>query len=120
MAIKKSAKKKVKKVVKKVAKTAKKKVVKAREKKAKAVKASKPIGMVTHFYSNIEVAIVKFKKPVKVGAKVEFKGATTDFQEIIKSMQYDHKPIMVAPKGKEIGIRVKDKVREGDEVFEAK
>ncbi len=79
----------------------------------------KPIGEVTHFYSNIGVAIVKFKKVVGVGAKVSFKGATTNFEEKIDSMQFDHKPIKEAKKGQEVGIRVKDKVREGDLVFEA-
>ncbi|MEK7180827.1 MAG: translation elongation factor-like protein [Patescibacteria group bacterium] len=79
----------------------------------------KPIGEVTHFYSNIEVAIVKFKKAVKPGIKVSFKGATTDFGETIKSMQYDHKPVVEAKKGQEVGIKVSKKVREGDLVFEA-
>ena len=79
----------------------------------------KPIGEVTHFYSNIEVAVVKFNKKVDVGAKVHYKGATTDFTEEIKSMQYDHKPIESVKKGQEVGIKVGGKVREGDQVFEA-
>ena len=79
----------------------------------------KPIGVVTHYYSHLEVAIVKFSKTVEVGTKVRFKGATTDFEEAIKSMQFDHKAIEAAKKGQEIGIKVGDKVREGDEVFEA-
>ena len=85
----------------------------------KAPKAPKPIGAVTHFYSHLKVAIVKFKKPVKVGVRLHFKGATTDFQDTVNSMQYDHKTIDMAPKGKEVGIKVKDKVREGDEVYAA-
>lgn len=89
-------------------------------KKTKAPKAPKPIGKVTHYFGNIEVAIVKFAKEVEVGARVQFKGATTDFEEAIESMQFDHKAIMIAPKGKEVGIKVKGKVREGDEVFDAK
>src|SRR6266404_3952536 len=101
---------------KKVKKATKKKVVKV----AKKPKAPKPIGAVTHYYGDLEVAIVKFNKPVKVGARVKFRGGTTDFDETIKSMQFDHKPIAVAKKGKEIGIKVKDKVRESDEVFEVK
>ena len=80
----------------------------------------KPIGEVTHFYGHLEVAIVKFNKKVDVGAKVHFKGVTTDFDEEIKSMQYDHKPIESAKKGQEVGIKVGGKVREGDQVFEAK
>lgn len=85
--------------------------------KAKAAKAEKPIGEVTHFYSKIGVAIVKFNAVVPVGTKVSFKGANTDFEETIDSMQYDHKPIDEAPKGKEIGIKVSEKVHEGVLVY---
>jgi len=83
------------------------------------IKKEKPIGVVTHFYGEIKVAIVKFKKAVKVGTALYYKGATTDFKETVKSMQYDHKPITTAPKGKQIGIKVGKRVREGDEVFAA-
>ncbi len=88
------------------------------------LKPSKPnsreeklIGEVTHYYSGLGVAIVKFKSSVKSGTRVRFKGATTDFEETIKSMQYDHKEISEAKKNQEIGIKVSDKVRDGDEVF---
>ncbi|MEK7641134.1 MAG: translation elongation factor-like protein [Patescibacteria group bacterium] len=80
-------------------------------------KAAKPIGVVTHFYGGIEVAIMKFKKPVKAGSVVRIKGATTDFEQKIKSMQYDHKDVSVAKKGQEVGVKVDDKVRQGDEIF---
>ncbi len=79
----------------------------------------KLIGEVTHFYGGISVAIVKFREPVKVGENVHFFGATTDFKEPIKSMQYDHKDIGEAKKGQEVGIKVEGKVREGDEVYKA-
>ena len=81
------------------------------------IKAPKPIGVVTHYYGNIEVAIIKFNKAVKKGIKVRFSGATTNFEQVIDSMQYDHKNMAVAPKGKEIGVKVDDKVRDGDQVF---
>jgi len=76
-----------------------------------------PVGVVTHYYGGIGVAIVKFLKPVKAGTNVHFRGATTDFTQALDSMQYDHKEIAAAAKGKEVGVKVKDKVREGDEVF---
>ncbi|MDO8574328.1 MAG: translation elongation factor-like protein [bacterium] len=79
----------------------------------------KPIGTVTHYFGNLGVAIVKFNKLVSVGAKLKFKGATTDFEEVVESMQFDHKEIDKAKKGQEVGIKVKDKVREGDMIFEA-
>ena len=78
----------------------------------------KPIGEVTHFYGHLNVAIVKFNKAVKVGTEVKFKGATTDFNEMISSMQFEHKPIEAAKKGQEVGVKVSGKVREGDEVYE--
>lgn len=82
-------------------------------------KEPKPIGVVTHYYGGLGVAIVKFNQSVEVGAKVNFKGHTTDFTETIKSIQFDHKEIKAAKKGQEVGIKVKEKVREGDEVYEA-
>ena len=85
--------------------------------KTKTKKAEKPIGAVTHFYGDLSVAIVKFNKPVKKGTKVRFKGATTDFEEAIQSMQFDHKPVETAKKGQQVGIKVGKKVREGDEVY---
>lgn len=81
-------------------------------------KGPKVIGAVTHYYSNIGVAIVNFNKAIKVGEEVRFKGATTDFVQKINSMQYDHKDISTAKKGQEVGIKVSEKVRECDEVLE--
>ncbi len=105
-------KKKTRRPIKKSAKPKK-----AAKKAVKVSKAPKPIGIVTHFYNDISVAIVKFKKNVRVGTELYFKGATTDFKEAPKSMQYNHEPIAVAPKGKLVGIKVKKRVREGDEVY---
>ena len=77
----------------------------------------KPIGTVTHYFGGINVAIVKFSKEFLAGATVHFKGATTDFSQKISEMQYDHKAITVAKKNQEVGIKVKERVREGDQVF---
>lgn len=98
----------------KSAKTAKKIVLK---KTIKPAPAPKPIGSVTHFYNHIKVAVVKFKQDMKVGAQVSFKGATTDFKSVIASMQVDHKPVKLAKKGKQVGIKVQKKVRQGDLIF---
>jgi putative protease len=84
---------------------------------SKKPKEPKPVGVVTHFYGGIGVVIVKFNKVVKVGDRLHFKGATTDFEETVKSMQYDHKDIKQAKKGQEVGIKVKEKAREGDKVY---
>ncbi len=79
----------------------------------------KPIGEVTHYYTHLGVAVVKFNKKVKAGDTVHFKGATTDFTQKLDSMQFDHKEVDGAAKGKEVGLKVIDRVRQGDQVFEA-
>ncbi len=94
------------------------KTAKAKPKpKSKPKAKSKPIATVTHYYGNIGVAVVKFKQPFSRGKSLHFLGATTDFEQTVNSMQYDHKPVEKAKKGQEVGIKVKKKVREGDEVY---
>lgn len=112
---KKSAKKKT---IKKPAK--RKTQPKRAARKTPAPRGEKPIGAVTHYFGNLGVAIIKCKAPISVGARIKFKGATTDFEETIRSMQYDHKPIARSKKNQEIGVKVKAKTREGDLIFPAK
>lgn len=87
-------------------------------KKVVKVKKPKKIGKVVHYYGGIKVAIVKFNKDIKAGREVRFKGNTTDFKQTVSSMQFDHKEVKTAKKGKQIGVKVKSRVRDGDEVFE--
>lgn len=94
-----------------------KKLLKALGLSKKTPRTDKSVGEVTHYYGKAEVAIVKFNQDMPVGKNVTFQGETTDFSQDIVSMEFDHKSIQVAPKGKEVGIKVKDKVREGDFVY---
>lgn len=117
---KKKAKRSNKKAPAKRKSAAKKKAPKrAAIKKAAPAKKLKPIGKVAHYYTHIKVAIVKFNTKVKAGTELYFKGATTDFTEAAKSMQFDHKPVTVAAPKKQIGIKLKKRVREGDLVYKA-
>lgn len=86
-------------------------------KKVLAVKKVKPVGKVTHYYPHIKVALVKFNTQIRVGTELYFKGATTDFKEASKSMQFDHEPIKIASPKKLVGIKLKKRVREGDLVY---
>ena len=118
--IKKAAKRPAARKAKKTVKRTIRKVVKKSAAKKVAPKKTagpKPIGQVTHFYREIKVAVVKFSKPVKQGTEVNFRGATTDFKQKLDSMQYDHKAVTKAPKGKQVGVKVKSRVREGDQVY---
>ena len=79
----------------------------------------KRIGKVTSYFSKVEVAAIELEGPIKLGDKVHFKGATTDFTQKIDSMQIDRKPVEKAGKGASIGIKIKEKVRDGDIVYKA-
>ena len=75
------------------------------------------VGRVTHFYPKISVAIVELKAPLSKGDKILIKGATTNFEQTIESMQIEHKNIERAEAGQIIGLKVKERVRENDKVY---
>lgn len=75
------------------------------------------IGKITHYFGKIEVGIVELSKPLKVGETIHIKGSSTDFEQAVDSMQIEHENIEKAKKGDVIGLKVKDKVKEGDEVY---
>lgn len=90
---------------------------KASAKKSESKKVEKPIGKVTHYFNHLNVGIIKLSAPLNIGDKVKIKGHTTDIEQEIKEMQYDHESIEAGKKGQEVGVKVKDHVREGDEVY---
>ncbi len=76
------------------------------------------IGKVIHYYDRAEVAVIKVDQGgFKVGDTLHFKGAHTDCEEVISSMQLDHKAHEMARAGEEVAVKVSVKVREGDEVY---
>ena len=78
------------------------------------------IGQVTHYYSKIGVAIIRLDSSLKVGERIAIVGSTTDLEQEVKSMQVEHQSIGEAKAGDLVGLKVKDKVREGDTVFNIK
>lgn len=76
------------------------------------------IGVVTHYYSHLSVAIVLMERGnLRVGDRVHIKGHTTDIQQRVESMEIDHAHVtQVGPK-QEFGMRVIEHVREHDAVY---
>ncbi len=77
------------------------------------------VGKVTHYYDKIGVAVVQLEAPLSVGDKIKITGHENEFSQAVSSMQYDHKDLQKAEKGKDIGLKVDQKVKEGDEVYRA-
>ncbi len=77
----------------------------------------KQVGKVTHFFTKASVAAIMLTAPVAVGDNLVFRGATTEFEQAIGSMQIDKQNIEQAEAGQEIGVKVQDRVRQGDAVY---
>jgi putative protease len=76
------------------------------------------IGFVSNYFSKISVAAVEITDGiVSVGDRLHFLGHTTDFESSVHSMQIEHKSVTVAKKGDSVGIKVSERVREGDKVY---
>jgi len=77
----------------------------------------KLVGKITHYFNKIGVAIVDLESTLKVGDEISIEGVSTNVKQKIDSMQIEHKNVKEAKKGESIGLKVADRVREGDLVF---
>ncbi|MGC8651118.1 MAG: translation elongation factor-like protein [Minisyncoccia bacterium] len=77
----------------------------------------KLIGKITHYYGKINVAIVEIMGPLSVNDQIHVKGHTTDFNQVVSSMQVEHENVPKAQKGDLIGLKLEQPVKEGDEIY---
>ncbi|MEK7611224.1 MAG: translation elongation factor-like protein [Patescibacteria group bacterium] len=54
---------------------------------------------------------------LNAGDSLHILGKHTDFTQVAESLQIEHTAVEAAAKGEEVGIKVKEKVHEGDKVF---
>jgi translation elongation factor EF-1alpha len=77
----------------------------------------KKVGEVIKFFGKIGVAAIRLEGSLKVGDQIHFTGHTTDFSQAVDSMQIENKDVQEAGPGADIGVKVKDRVREHDIVY---
>ena len=75
------------------------------------------VGRITHFFSKIGVAVVELTAPLAVGERILVKGPSTDFEQVVESMQIEHKNIPRAEAGQSVGLKMAEHVRERDLVY---
>jgi translation elongation factor EF-1alpha len=75
------------------------------------------VGKVSHFYNNINVAVIEVTDTLSVGDKIFIKGPTTDIEQTVDSMEIEHQKIKQATAGHSVGMKVKGRVRENDIVY---
>ena len=77
----------------------------------------KEVGKIAHYYTKLGVGVVKLSGTLKVGDKVRIKGATTDFEQSVESMQIEKDKIKEGKAGQSVGLEVKEHVRDKDVVY---
>jgi len=77
----------------------------------------KLIGKITHYFTKIGVAVVQLSAELRVGDTISIEGQNTNFKQMVTSMEIEHKPLNSASAGQAIGMKVDEKVREGDRIF---
>jgi hypothetical protein len=126
----KARKKPVRRVVKKVLKAAKK-VLRKPSPKPKRAKPAAPapaalpgerIGVVTHYFGHLSVAVVKLEPgtTLRVGDNIHIKGHTSDFGQRVESLQIGHAPVQEVGPNDDFGLKVADHAREHDVVYRVK
>ncbi len=76
------------------------------------------VGVVEHYFDKIGVVAIKLTSgSLTVGDKIHIKGHTSDFEQMVDSIQIEHDSVEKADKGADIGVKVAEKARQHDEVF---
>ena len=77
----------------------------------------KLIGKITHYFGNIGVAVIELTDSLKIGDTIRIVGGEIDFEQVVDSMEVDHKKVEKAKKGDGIGLKISQKAREGYKVY---
>lgn len=75
------------------------------------------VGTVSHYFAQPQVGAVKLEVELRVGDLLHIRGRTTEFEQTVNSMQIEHEPVETADPGSEVGIKVLERVRKGDQIF---
>ncbi len=76
------------------------------------------IGTVIDYYAKISVAAIHLTGgDLRVGDRIRIRGHTTDLTQITESIQIEHQSVQRAERGREIAVKVPERVRRHDEVL---
>ena len=80
--------------------------------------AEEQVAVIVKFFAKPSVAALEvINGTIRKGDLLKYKGHTTDFTEEIASMEIDNQPMDEVKAGDLVGVKVKERVREGDKVY---
>jgi hypothetical protein len=81
----------------------------------------KRIGVVTHYFGHVSVAIVRLESgTLRIGDMIHIRGHTTDFKQKVESLQVDHAPATEVGPKYDFGLKVVEHAREHDVVYKVR
>ncbi|MCJ7594790.1 MAG: hypothetical protein MUO52_08490 [Desulfobacterales bacterium] len=76
------------------------------------------VGLIVKFFAKPSVAAIEVTGGgIKKGDLLRYSGHTTDFTEPVASLEIDNQSVEEVKAGQMVGIKVKERVREGDKVY---
>jgi hypothetical protein len=75
------------------------------------------LGFVEDYFAKIGVIALTLKAPIALGQKMQVLGHTTNFEQVVDSMQIEHAPVAQAGPRDSVGIKVNNRARGGDHVY---
>src|SRR2546428_1149205 len=78
----------------------------------------KKVGEVFHFYGKIGVAAIRLTEDgIAIGDTVQIQGPSTNLEQTVETLQIEHATVSRADPGQEVGMKVRERVREKDFVY---
>ena len=88
---------------------------------AKPTPPGERIGVVTHYYSHLSVAILRLESGMlRVGDVIHIRGHTTDLSHRVESLEVNHAPATEVGPNDDFGLKVVGHVREHDVVYKVR
>jgi hypothetical protein len=79
--------------------------------------SEKQVARVTHYFTRLGVAVLALTDTLSIGDQIHIYGHSTDLEQLVDSMQIEHKPVLKVGPGDDIALKVIEPVRQGDIVY---
>jgi translation elongation factor EF-1alpha len=85
---------------------------------AQPAPAGERIGVVTHYYNHLSVALVRLESGrLRIGDMILIRGHTSDFTQRVESLHLEHKPVTEVGPNDDFALKVIAHAREHDVVY---
>jgi hypothetical protein len=75
------------------------------------------VGVVTHYYNHLGVAVLSLTADLKVNDVVRLLGSSTDFCQEVRSLEVEHHKLEMGRAGQEVALKMVATVRKGDKIY---